>query len=42
MARVFLTHIPDMLKNYYGDRAVAALKEHAEVVVNPTGAVLDA
>jgi len=42
MARVFLTHIPDMLKNYYGDRAVAALKEHVEVVINPTGEVLDA
>lgn len=42
MARVFLTHIPDMLANYYGDRAVAALRQHAEVVVNPTGVVLDA
>ena len=42
MPKIFLTHIPDMLKNYYGDRAVAALKELAEVVVNPTGQVLDA
>src|SRR5438067_10826172 len=42
MARVFLTHIPDMLRNYYGDRAVAALRSHAEVAINPTGQVLDA
>jgi len=42
MARVFLTHIPDMLANYYGARAVAALRQHADVVVNPTGEVLDA
>lgn len=34
--RVFLAHTPDMLANYYGPRAVAALKEIAEVVVNPT------
>ena len=42
MARVFLTHEPEMLRNYYGARAVAALREVAEVVVNPTGRVLDA
>ena len=42
MARVFLTHSPDMLRNYYGERAVAALAQHAEVVINPTGDVLDA
>ena len=42
MATVFLTHIPDMLENYYGPRAVAALRELAEVRVNPTGEVLDA
>jgi len=40
--RVFLTHSPEMLRNYYGARAVAALREFAEVVVNPTGDVLDA
>ncbi|QCI64131.1 NAD(P)-dependent oxidoreductase [Phreatobacter stygius] len=40
--RVFLTHTPDMLANYYGPRAVAALREMAEVVINPTGQVLDA
>jgi D-3-phosphoglycerate dehydrogenase len=42
MATVFLTHIPDMLENYYGPRAVAALREMAEVRVNPTREVLDA
>ncbi|QCK84904.1 hydroxyacid dehydrogenase [Phreatobacter aquaticus] len=39
--RVFLTHSADMLANYYGPRAVAALQEMAEVVINPTGEVLD-
>ena len=42
MPRVFLTHIPDMLEHYYGPRAVAALREIAEVGVNPTSRVLDA
>jgi D-3-phosphoglycerate dehydrogenase len=42
MATVFLTHIPDMLENYYGPRAVAGLREMAQVRVNPTGEVLDA
>ena len=42
MAKIFLTHIPEMLENYYGPRAVAALREMAEVVINPTGQVLDA
>ena len=40
--RVFLSHTPDMLGNYYGPRAVAALKEIAEVVINPTEDHLDA
>lgn len=40
--RVFLTHTPDMLANYYGPRAVAALEQIAEVVVNTTGDHLDA
>ena len=40
--RVFLSHTPDMLANYYGSRAVAALEEIAEVVFNPTGEHLDA
>lgn len=39
--RVFLTHTPDMLANYYGPRAVAALEAMAEVTINPTGRVLD-
>src|SRR5436190_12333464 len=42
MTNVFLTHPPDMLRNYYGERALAALKGHAEVHINPTGRVLDA
>jgi D-3-phosphoglycerate dehydrogenase / 2-oxoglutarate reductase len=42
MARVFLTHIPDMLRNYYGERALAALRQHAEVSINPADQVLDA
>ena len=39
--RVFLTHTPDMLANYYGPRAVAALEAMADVAINPTGRVLD-
>jgi D-3-phosphoglycerate dehydrogenase len=42
MAKVFLTHTPDMLANYYGARALAALKSHADVTLNETGRVLDA
>jgi D-3-phosphoglycerate dehydrogenase len=40
--RVFLTHTPAALANYYGPRALAALREMAELVVNPTAEVLDA
>ncbi len=40
--RVFLTHTPAALANYYGPRAVAALREMADVVVNSTSDVLDA
>jgi D-3-phosphoglycerate dehydrogenase len=40
--RIFLTHTPAALANYYGPRAVAALREMAEVVVNPTADVLGA
>jgi len=40
--RVFLTHTPDMLRNYYGEPALAALQTHAEVTINPTSRVLDA
>jgi D-3-phosphoglycerate dehydrogenase len=42
MATVFLTHTPDMLANYYGERALAALKKLAPVKLNETGRVLDA
>lgn len=38
---VFLTHTPDMLRDYYGPRAVAALREFADLRLNPTGQVLD-
>ena len=40
--RIFLSHPPDMLANYYGPRAVAALEEIAEVVINSTGQHLGA
>ncbi len=42
MPTVFLTHTPDMLANYYGARALAALRELATVKLNETGRVLDA
>jgi D-3-phosphoglycerate dehydrogenase len=42
MTKIFLTHTPDMLANYYGPRAVAALRELGEVRVNETGRVLEA
>lgn len=35
MPRIFLTHPPLALLNYYGDRALAALREVAGVTVNP-------
>ncbi len=38
--RVFLPHTPYMLENYYGSRAVAALREIADVTFNETGEVL--
>jgi D-3-phosphoglycerate dehydrogenase len=41
MARILLTHTPDMLENYYGPRALAALRELGEVRLNPIGRVLD-
>jgi D-3-phosphoglycerate dehydrogenase len=40
--KIFLSHTPDMLANYYGPRAVAALEAVAEVVINPTAGHLDA
>ena len=42
MASIFLTHPPDALKNYYGDRALAGLKALGEVRLNPLGRELDA
>ncbi len=42
MTTIFLTHIPDMLANYYGERALAALRELGDVRLNETGKVLDA
>jgi len=37
MARIFLTHPPEALKNYYGDKAVARLKALGEVRFNGAG-----
>jgi D-3-phosphoglycerate dehydrogenase len=42
MTAIFLTHIPDMLANYYGERARAELRGLGEVRLNDTGKVLDA
>lgn len=41
MPTVLLTHTPDMLANYYGERALAALRALGDVRLNDTGAVLD-
>ncbi len=37
MARIFLTHPPEALANYYGERAVAGMRALGEVRLNPTG-----
>jgi D-3-phosphoglycerate dehydrogenase len=42
MTKIFLTHIPDMLENYYGPRALAELRKLGDVRLNETGKVLDA
>lgn len=42
MTTIFLTHIPDMLANYYGPRALAALRALGQVRLNETGKILDA
>jgi len=42
MVRIFLTHVPDMLENYYGPRALAEMRKLGEVRLNASGAVLDA
>src|SRR5215510_12488071 len=39
---IFLTHIPHMLKNYYGERALAELRKLGDVRLNDTGRVLGA
>lgn len=41
MMRILLTHTPHMLANYYGDRALAALRRHGDVRLNTSGRVLD-
>ncbi|RDV01812.1 NAD(P)-dependent oxidoreductase [Undibacter mobilis] len=41
MPTVLLTHTPDMLANYYGDRALSALRGLCDVRLNDTGRVLD-
>jgi D-3-phosphoglycerate dehydrogenase len=40
--RIFLTHVPDMLENYYGPRALAEMRKLGEVRLNERGKVLDA
>jgi len=40
MRRIFLTHPPDALRNYYGDKAIAGLSALGDVVFNETGTVL--
>ena len=35
--KVYLTHTADALANYYGERALAALRQVAEVRLNETG-----
>jgi D-3-phosphoglycerate dehydrogenase len=40
--RIFLTHTPEALKNYYGDRALAGLRALGEVRLNPLERELDA
>lgn len=41
MVRNLLTHTPHMLANYYGDRALSALRRHGDVRLNTSGRVLD-
>ena len=41
MLKVFLSHAEDVFPTYYGDRALRALQEHAEVVRNRSGRVLE-
>jgi len=41
LATVFLTHDPDALQNFYGEKALAGLREIAQVRTNETGKLLD-
>jgi D-3-phosphoglycerate dehydrogenase len=41
MARILLTHSPDTLANYYGERALAGLRALGEVVMNPAATPLE-
>ncbi len=41
MSRILLTHSPDTLANYYGERALAGLRSLGEVILNPTDSPLD-
>ncbi|MGI8527723.1 MAG: NAD(P)-dependent oxidoreductase [Pseudolabrys sp.] len=41
MARILLTHTPDMRANYYGERAVAELRKLGTLKLNETGQVLE-
>ena len=40
MARVFLTHTPEALENYYGERALAGISELGELRFNDSAAPL--
>jgi len=40
MRRIFLTHPPDALRNYCGDKAIAELSALGDVVFNEAGSVL--
>lgn len=40
MARILLTHTPDMRRNYYGDRALAGLRALGEVALHESGDAL--
>jgi D-3-phosphoglycerate dehydrogenase len=41
MSRILLTHSPEALANYYGERALAGLRSLGEVVLNPHGNPLE-
>jgi D-3-phosphoglycerate dehydrogenase len=40
LARIFLSHAAEMRRQYYGDEALARLRDAGEVVLNETGAAL--